>query len=100
MAKHRWIQNVTASIKRRGTAGKCTPITKPGCTGRARALALTFKKMAKRKKKQDGGEFDLENLQNINDWEDFIMSDEGKELAQSEGMTQKDFLESYPTEDS
>ena len=42
-----WIQKATASIKRRGTEGKCTPITKPGCTGRAKALAKTFKKMAK-----------------------------------------------------
>ena len=30
--------------------GKCTPITKPGCTGRAKALAKTFKKMAKKRK--------------------------------------------------
>jgi hypothetical protein len=42
-----WIQDVTASIKKRGTAGKCTPITKPGCTGKAKALAKTFKKIAK-----------------------------------------------------
>ena len=46
----RWIQKVDASIKRRGTKGKCTPITKPGCTGRAKALAKTFKKMAKKRK--------------------------------------------------
>jgi hypothetical protein len=45
----KWIQKATASIKRRGTEGKCTPITKPGCTGRAKALAKTFKKMAKNK---------------------------------------------------
>lgn len=45
-----WIQKATASIKKRGTEGKCTPITKPGCTGRAKALAKTFKKMAKSKK--------------------------------------------------
>ena len=45
-----WIQKATASIKRRGTAGKCTPITKPGCTGRAKALAKTFKKMAAKRK--------------------------------------------------
>ena len=37
------------SIKARGTEGKCTPITKPGCTGRAKALAKTFKKMAAEK---------------------------------------------------
>ena len=45
-----WIQKATASIKKRGTKGKCTPITKPGCTGRAKALAKTFKKIAKRRK--------------------------------------------------
>jgi hypothetical protein len=44
-----WIQDVTASIKKRGTAGKCTPITKPGCTGKAKALAKTFKKISKNK---------------------------------------------------
>jgi hypothetical protein len=43
----KWIQKATASIKRRGTEGKCTPITKPGCTGKAKALAKTFKKIAK-----------------------------------------------------
>jgi hypothetical protein len=46
----KWIQKATASIKKRGTAGKCTPITKPGCTGKAKTLAKTFKKMAKAKK--------------------------------------------------
>ena len=46
----KWMQKVSASIKRRGTKGKCTPITKPGCTGRAKALAKTFKKIAKRRK--------------------------------------------------
>jgi len=45
-----WIKKAADSIKRRGTAGKCTPITKPGCTGRAKALAKTFKKIAKNKK--------------------------------------------------
>ena len=45
-----WIQGVNRSIKRRGTKGKCTPITKPGCTGRAKALAKTFKKMARERK--------------------------------------------------
>ena len=28
-----WIQDVNKSIKKRGTKGKCTPITKKGCTG-------------------------------------------------------------------
>ena len=46
----RWMQKVSASIKKRGTKGKCTPITKPGCTGRAKALAKTFKKIAAKRK--------------------------------------------------
>jgi hypothetical protein len=46
----KWIQKATASIKKRGTAGKCTPITKPGCTGKAKALAKTFKAMAAKRK--------------------------------------------------
>ena len=45
-----WIQKVNKSIEKRGTKGKCTPITKPGCTGRAKALAKTFKKMARERK--------------------------------------------------
>ena len=45
-----WIQSVNKSIKKRGTKGKCTPITKPGCTGRAKALAKTFKKMGRERK--------------------------------------------------
>jgi hypothetical protein len=47
----KWMQKAAASIKRRGTEGKCTPITKPGCTGRAKTLAKTFKKIAKKNKK-------------------------------------------------
>lgn len=51
MAKdNKFIQKVTASIKRRGTEGKCTPITKPGCTGKAKVLAKTFKKIAAKRK--------------------------------------------------
>jgi len=50
MKKGGWIQDVNKSIKKRKTKGKCTPITKKGCTGRAKALALTFKKMAKKRK--------------------------------------------------
>ena len=49
-AKKNWIQDVSKSIKKRGTKGKCTPITKKGCTGRAKALAKTFKKMARKRK--------------------------------------------------
>jgi len=48
-SKKNWIQSVNKSIKKRGTKGKCTPITKKGCTGRAKALAMTFKKMAKKR---------------------------------------------------
>jgi hypothetical protein len=48
----KWIQKATKSIKKRGTAGKCTPITKPGCTGKAKVLAKTFKKIAKNRKKK------------------------------------------------
>ena len=51
-SKKNWIQGVNKSIKKRGTKGKCTPITKKGCTGRAKALAKTFKKMAKKRKKK------------------------------------------------
>jgi len=50
-----WIQKAAASIKRRGTAGKCTPITKKGCTGKAKALAKTFKKIAKKNKGKKRG---------------------------------------------
>ena len=48
-ADKNWMQDVSKSIKKRGTKGKCTPITKKGCTGRAKALAKTFKKMAKKR---------------------------------------------------
>jgi len=50
MKKGGWIQDVNKSIKKRGTKGKCTPITKKGCTGRAKALAMTFKKMGRARK--------------------------------------------------
>ena len=50
-----WIQDVNKSIKKRGTKGKCTPITKKGCTGRAKALAMTFKKMGKARKGKGKG---------------------------------------------
>jgi hypothetical protein len=44
-----WINKAADSIEDRGTEGKCTPITKKGCTGRAKALAKTFKKIAKKR---------------------------------------------------
>ena len=48
----KWIQKATKSIKRRGTKGKCTPITKKSCTGKAKTLAKTFKKIAAKRKKK------------------------------------------------
>jgi hypothetical protein len=51
-AKGGWIKKAAASIKRRGTKGKCTPMSKPGCTGRALALAKTFHKIARNRKKK------------------------------------------------
>ena len=47
----RWMQKASASIKKRGTEGKCTPITKKGCTGKAKVLAKTFKRIATKNKK-------------------------------------------------
>ena len=47
-----WIGDAEEDIEKRGTKGKCTPITKKGCTGKAKTLAKTFKKMAKRKKNE------------------------------------------------
>jgi hypothetical protein len=46
----KWMQKAAASIKKRGTAGKCTPISKKSCTGKAKTLALTFKKIAAKRK--------------------------------------------------
>lgn len=46
----KWMQKAAKSIKARGTEGKCTPITKPGCTGKAKTLAKTFKKIAAKRK--------------------------------------------------
>lgn len=55
MAK-RWMQKVNRSIKRRGTKGVCTgskfggPTCRPGT--RRYALAKTFRKIAKRRKRK------------------------------------------------
>lgn len=74
-----WIQKVTKSIEKRGTAGKCTPITKPGCTGRARALALTFKKMARNRKHQYGGSiFKMQNGGKVYDQNGYLSSNLSK----------------------
>ena len=50
--KKGWIKQAAASIERRGTEGKCTPITKPECTGRAKALAKTFKKIGRKRDRE------------------------------------------------
>lgn len=57
MAKDkRWIQKATASIKRRGTEGKCTGknFGSSKCPEGSRAynLAVTFRKMAAKRKKK------------------------------------------------
>ena len=52
--KGRWIQKATKSIKKRGTAGKCTgkKFGSPSCPPGSKAynLAKTFRKMAKKGK--------------------------------------------------
>lgn len=54
-----WIQKATASIKRRGTKGVCTgsKFGSSSCPPGSRRynLAKTFKKMAKKRKKEEGG---------------------------------------------
>lgn len=58
MAK-KWMQKAAKSIKKRGTAGVCTgskfggPTCRPGT--RRYALAKTFRKIAKKRKKEEGG---------------------------------------------
>ena len=49
MADKKWMQKVSSSIKKRGTEGKCSPMSKPGCSGKALALAKTFHKIARNK---------------------------------------------------
>lgn len=51
MAK-KWIQKAINPAHR----GYCTPMTKKTCTPRRKALARTLKKMARNRKKQEGGE--------------------------------------------
>jgi hypothetical protein len=50
--KKNWIQDVNKSIARRGTKGKCTPMSKKSCTGKAKTLAKTFKAIAKKRKQK------------------------------------------------
>ena len=55
----KWIQKATASIKRRGTEGVCTgsKFGSSSCPPGSKRynLAKTFRKMAKSRKKEDGG---------------------------------------------
>lgn len=51
-SKKNWIKKVSEGIKKRGTEGKCTPPSKPGCTGKAKVLAETFRKIAAKRKKK------------------------------------------------
>lgn len=46
----KWMQKVSKSIEKRGTKGKCTPISKKSCTGKAKTLAKTFKAVAAKRK--------------------------------------------------
>ena len=56
MAKKNWIGKAAASVKRRGTKGKCGPnCNRPGCTGRALALCRAFHTIARRRKKKQAG---------------------------------------------
>ncbi len=61
--KEKWIQKATKDIEEKGTEGKCTPITKPGCTGKAKTLAKTFKKIAKKKETNEGLNLPKANIQ-------------------------------------
>ena len=95
-----WIQKATASIKRRGTKGVCTgaKFGSPSCPAGSRRynLAKTFKKMAK---KQDGGEGQGMDPSNMTpeDWQQYVMSEEGQQLAQQMGMDPDSFIQAYPT---
>lgn len=60
MAKKKkdWIGKAAASVKKRGTEGKCGPnCDRPGCTGRALALCKAFHTIAENRKKKakEGG---------------------------------------------
>lgn len=65
----KWIQKATASIKRRGTEGVCTgsKFGGPGCPPGSKRynLAKTFRKMAKSRKKADGGMLQLGQTLNL-----------------------------------
>lgn len=62
----KWIQKATKSIERRGTEGKCTGSNYggPGCPPGSKQynLAKTFRKMAKSRKKEYGGDVADQNV--------------------------------------
>lgn len=97
-----WIQSATKSIKRRGTKGVCTgsKFGSSSCPPGSRRynLAKTFKKMAKNR--QFGGEGQAEmdpSTLTPEQWQQYIMSEEGQQLVQQMGMTPDQFIQAYPT---
>jgi len=66
MKKGGWIKKAAASVKRRGTEGKCGPnCDRPGCTGRALALCRAFHTIAARRKRKEEGGYLFENPEEI-----------------------------------
>jgi len=45
----KWIQKVNKDIEKKWTKWKCTPITKAWCTWKAKILAMTFRKINKKR---------------------------------------------------
>lgn len=96
-----WIQKATASIKRRGTEGVCTGAKFGSSTcppgSRRYNLAETFRKMAKNRQEGGEGDIDMSNLSS-EDWEAYVLSPQGQELAQKYGFQDSEsFLQAYPT---
>jgi len=83
-----WIQSAEKDIKRRGTEGKCTPITKPGCTGKAKALAKTFKKMAKKRDAKIVTDKERKNEGRLHFWSPFQESTTPKPIRQARARAQ------------
>ena len=51
--KKNWIQKVNKSIKKRGTKGKCTPITKKVALGEHVLLLLLLRRWLKKERKRN-----------------------------------------------
>ena len=83
-----WIQGAEKDIERRGTKGKCTPITKPGCTGKAKALAKTFKKMAKKRDAKIVTDKERKNEGRLHFWSPFRESTTPKPIRQARARAQ------------